>query len=290
MTARVVRLPMTVNQRTGTLCRLIYLNEDNGTPFYYNLRDIYYQCDLSTVKTGFERETRAKIVAIEDYKNPFLRMRMEKLERLQQMRGYDCTGKREFMCFIYFNCAKQCLGEEKGIIATRKFNAAFSEPLPETELETTIAGVNRNIPPQRNYSGFYKLPDAWVQEALAVSTEENHTLRFGEVSAIWEGIPFTAILKRAGFRRNSSRNTAEEVTSDVNMEITESDVKSAKKVCESIGVSQPPASVDGFLPSSTVLAMYRSVTECRARRRRQVSGQLGFSFGSDGEVDYYMIS
>lgn len=179
--ARVCRLPLTLNRKAGRFCRLIHIEQDDeGETRYYDLKELAEQNHLfdqiNEIRNKLKQE---KIVGIDEYRLPFLTIRLQKLEMLQEIRKYDCQGTREYMCFIYYNAAKQIYGQERGIAAVKVFNERFNEPLPSEELQRSIDGVDRNVPPTRDYEGFYKLPDAWVVEMLGVTDEENRRCRFG---------------------------------------------------------------------------------------------------------------
>ena len=179
--ARVCRLPLTMNKNINRWCRLIHTErDDEGEPRYYDLKELAEQNHLfDEINAIRNRLKEKKVVGIDEYRLPFLTIRLQKLEMLQELRGYKCQGTREYMLFIYYNAAKQIYGGERGGIAVKAFNDRFVEPLPDDELQRAIAGVDRNVPPTKDYQGFYKLPDAWVVESLGVTDEENRKCRFG---------------------------------------------------------------------------------------------------------------
>ncbi len=179
--ARVCRMPLTMNRKIGRWCRLIHVSytEDDEVQ-YYDLKELARINHLFDEINEVRRDIATKkIVSLGEYKYPFLALRMQKLELLQEIRGFECTGTREYMIFTYYNSAKQVYGIEGGKQATERFNQRFLQPLPDGELEHAYECVNTNKAPTGDYEGYYKLPDRWVVESLAVTDEENKRCRFG---------------------------------------------------------------------------------------------------------------
>ena len=95
--ARVVRMPGSYNLKANKVCRLLFVNRDKREKInYYSLNDIVKGNHLDEY---FEKRNEAraeqrkkKIVYIDAYRLPFLTLRMQKLETLQELRGYDCKG------------------------------------------------------------------------------------------------------------------------------------------------------------------------------------------------------
>lgn len=179
--ARVCRMPLTLNQKVNRWCRLIHVSyDDDGEVIYYDLKQLAKENRLFDEIDKVRKEIAAKkIVPLDEYKTPFLSLRLKKLELLQETRGYSCHGCREYMVFIYYNAAKQIYGVTGGVETTRVFNEKFEEPLDGSELEKAFTSTDKNIPPTQDYQGFYKLPDSWVMETLNVTEEENRVCHFG---------------------------------------------------------------------------------------------------------------
>ena len=178
--ARVVRMPMTYNLKSQSWCRLIYWNEEDGDTKYFDLKELSEQNHLFDYINEVKEKYKAqKVVSIDAYRLPFLTIRMQKLELLQELRGYSCAGSREYMTFIYYNAAKQVYGAEQGVRAVKVFNERFNSPLDDSELQHAIDVTDKNVAPLKNYEGYYKLPDDWIMEKLAVTAEENAQCRFG---------------------------------------------------------------------------------------------------------------
>ncbi len=179
--SRVCRIPLTYNHAAERWCRLIYVNyNEEGEVEYSDLRalarDNHLFDQINDVKKSVASQ---KIVSLDAYRLPFLTIRLQKLDILQKIRDYDCSGHREYMVFVHYNSAKQIYGEEQGLIVTKAFNKRFRVPLDDSEVEHAAMIVNKNIAPSQDYQGFYKLPDAWVMDVLDVTEEENRACRFG---------------------------------------------------------------------------------------------------------------
>lgn len=179
--ARVCRLPLTYNKKAKKWCRLIHVQyNDEDEVVYYSLKELAEQNHLFDEVNELRRQIATnKVVSIDEYRLPFLSVRLKKLSLLQEIREYQCSGKREYMNFIYYCAAVQIYGKEGGAQATKLFNSKFREPLGPEELEHIYHVVDENESPTKDYRGFYKLPDAWVVEKLDVTEEENKICHFG---------------------------------------------------------------------------------------------------------------
>lgn len=179
--ARVCRMPLTMNKKINRWCRLIHVSySEEDEVMYYDLKELASNNHLFDEVNKVKKEIAAKkVVSLEAFRLPFLTIRLQKLEILQEVRRFDCSGHREYMIFVYYNAAKQIYGEREAVIATKAFNSRFKEPLADEELEHAFTVTDKNVPPTGDYEGFYKLPDAWIVEMLEVTDEENDMCRFG---------------------------------------------------------------------------------------------------------------
>ncbi len=179
--ARVCRMPGTINKKINRTCRLIHVSyKKSGEVEYCDLNRLAKENHLFDEINKIKREIASKkIISLDAYRMPFLTIRLQKLEMLQELRKFKCTGVREYMIFIYYNAAKQIYGADQAVLAVKEFNKKFSEPLPESELTHAFTVTDRNMPPTGDYEGFYKLPDKWVVEVLDVTDEENKQCHFG---------------------------------------------------------------------------------------------------------------
>lgn len=202
--ARVCRVPLTMNKKINRWCRLVHVNyTDEGYVRYYDLKQLASDNYLFDEINEIRKQLKARrVVSLDAYRLPFLTIRLQKLEILQELRQFVCTGSREYMIFIYYNAAKQVYGEREAISMTKMFNARFVEPLADPELEHVFKVVNENIAPAGNYEGFYKLPDKWIVETLEVTEEENSVCCFGASKRQIE----RQNIKEANIQRREERN------------------------------------------------------------------------------------
>lgn len=178
--ARVCRLPLTYNHKADRWCHLIHIEYEDDEIKYYTLKELADNNHLfDEINAIREKMKSRKVISLEAYKLPFLTIRMEKLELLQELRRYDCKGCREYMCFVYYNAAKQIHGEYQGRQATETYNKRFKVSLGKEELEHIYNTVDNNEAPSGNYEGFYKIPDDWIVDTLEVTEEENSICLFG---------------------------------------------------------------------------------------------------------------
>lgn len=183
--SRVCRLPLTFNHNIGRWCRLIHVSyNEYGDVRYYDLKELA-ECNSLFVKPNITLKSKkiiipTKTININEFKMPFLKQRINRLEMLQNLRNYDCEGSRELMTFVHYNAATQLYGPEKGKESTIAFNNRFNEPLENNEIISMFEGVDRNVARDTNdYEGFYKLKDKWIKEKLDVTESENIVCKFG---------------------------------------------------------------------------------------------------------------
>ena len=205
--ARVCRMPLTMNKKINRWCRLIHIEyveqDDDEVVRYYDLRELAEQNHLFDEINEIRKQLRTrKVIALDAYRLPFLTIRLQKLELLQEARKFDCTGYREYMNFIYYNAAKQIYGMYAGRTATEVFNDKFNEPLGYDELDHVYATVDDNNAPTGDYSGFYKLSDSWIVETLEVTEDENSVCMFGSSKRQIE----RQKIKEANVKKRAERN------------------------------------------------------------------------------------
>lgn len=179
--ARVCRLPLTLNKKCNRWCRLVHISyTEEDEIAYCDLKQLVKENHLFDEINEVRKNLRsAKIISLDAYRLPFLTIRLQKIEKLQELREYDCQGYREYMAFIYYNAAKQIHGAVTAEDMTMNFNQRFNQPLGAEELGHIKSVVDGNVSPTKDYEGFYKLPDSWIIESLNISAEENKVCRFG---------------------------------------------------------------------------------------------------------------
>jgi hypothetical protein len=167
---RVSRVPGTYNPAARCWCKLIGEYSD-----YYTLAVLKsYGTNLTYSHTKRFQKTRSK-------KNSgLLGLRLSNVERLQKYCNYDCEGRRELMCFVYYNTATQIYGPDKALEATLAFNRMFKRPLPAWEIRQVARGVDKTVITKsrehKGKKGFYPLSRSNIIELLGLSPAEQEAI------------------------------------------------------------------------------------------------------------------
>lgn len=189
--ARLCRLPGTYNYKAHTECKLLEYNVDNMEEVLrYSLWDIVLAAGLTwdakekEKKETFREEDGKDSSVSVHVKNieKCLKDRQCKLELLQMLRD-DWNGFREIYCFAYYNCVKQLYGPKQGKALLFAFNKNFQDGgITEEELENICKSIEKNVNPDGNYGGFYKLTEEWICNSLQVDADEKRICHFGQKS------------------------------------------------------------------------------------------------------------
>ena len=163
---RIVRLPGTINRKTGKRAYIVHTNED-----YYSFSDFY-------TKKEAEPETKISSPAnLAGYKRcnqtELQRLRIEELEKLQQLRRENCEGYRNYMTFVYYNSAVQIFDKDTAVKKTFDFAGNFcdgNEPFTKTQVKAIIRNIDNNI--AKDYRGHYIITKAWIVDKLAITDIE----------------------------------------------------------------------------------------------------------------------
>ena len=163
---RIVRLPGTVNSKTGKEAFLVHTNED-----YYSFSDFY---------TKPESKPEAQISPPKYYaeykrcsQSELQKLRMEELEKLQQLRKEGCEGYRNYMTFIYYNSAVQIYDKDTAVSKTFEFADRFqtcNEPFTKAQVKAIIRKIDSNI--TKAYRGYYMITKDWIMDKLAITDIE----------------------------------------------------------------------------------------------------------------------
>lgn len=177
--SRVVRMPGTMNMNNGALCHLISINHDeDDQPLYYDLKDI-----IKGSKLYKDRSKEGKIVKINTHLTPFLTMRVQRLQMLQEIRGVACVDScREVMCFIMYSALVQINERNRAVELLYAYNEAFFRPLPDSELEHIIVETDNHVIPNGKFKGmkgFYPYSDYTLIKTLDITEEEIKKIGFG---------------------------------------------------------------------------------------------------------------
>lgn len=180
--ARIVRLPGTFNTAANAYCTLPYVGTDYfGNAYFYELSDfksyIKKYEDECIVKTVKKEASKMKLISFVGCTSTFLYNRLQQIIKLQTYFNAECTNnRREYMCFIYYNTAKQIYANAKELLF--KFNDEFISPLSVQEVNHVIASVDKNV--SETYSGYYRLSDVWIIEKLKLTKEELKVTLLGQ--------------------------------------------------------------------------------------------------------------
>ncbi len=164
--SRIVRLPGTVNTKTGKKAHILHINED-----YYVFTDFYTKKkksskDKSTIKVPREFKRLNNKTALNE-------ARINELEKLQQIRKDNCEGYRNYMAFIYYNSAVQIYDRQEAVEKTQAFCHNFGRcdsSFGEAQIRAIIKGIDTNV--TKDFKGYYIITKEWIIEKLNITDEE----------------------------------------------------------------------------------------------------------------------
>ncbi len=188
--SRVTRMPGTWNQTVGKECRVLFPEHPEDEPRYYSLKELsaYIFSEVYTAaektedlpaekpKVVIKRKRSGNIVEFDFFLKTFLQERIEALEKLQAFRKGKGIGCRDYMCFTFYNHAKQLFGTDQAMKMLVSFNGNYEDPLPESEIRNIARGIDRCA--GDTYEGYYKLTNEWIIRNLKVSVLERDVLDF----------------------------------------------------------------------------------------------------------------
>lgn len=189
--SRIVRLPGTYNRSAGRYCSIYSYGTDFfGNVHYYDMSDFkeyvqtFDQMTLKETKKVIKHEaSKMSLVSFAGCSSTFLFNRVNQMYKLQSNFNIECTDKRrEHMCFIFYNSAKQIYSD--AIDKLYAFNRNFVMPLDEKEIEHVIKSVDTNT--TATHQGYYKLSDKWIISKLNLSQEELSVTMIGQSQRILE--------------------------------------------------------------------------------------------------------
>ncbi len=146
--ARVLRLPGTINSKSDTDCKVLYIDNDIEYSMY-ELREEYlnYKPKVYQLQMQQTKKIDNKVISNRFFNSYSLHMeRANDLETLCRLRKYNMTG--------YRNMAIHCYAYWKGIYVRDnyeleniviEFNNAFTEPLKETEVQAVLRCIPKAI-------------------------------------------------------------------------------------------------------------------------------------------------
>ena len=180
--SRVGRIPGTYNVSAGCFSRLVHCSEQ-----FYGLAQLSQACDVAAHSYASdspafgegESSTHSSSLPASHQKTRFVVFdklslsRVGKIQKLQEIRGYDCKGNRELMCFCFYNAAVQVYSNKNDAYEQlAQFNAKFHEPLSVTVLNEIVRSVGK--------VGFYKMSAATIVDKLKMTSREIELTAFFE--------------------------------------------------------------------------------------------------------------
>lgn len=151
--SRVFRLPQTLNTKSGTISETIgftgerFRLDELIDGYFPNLKIINkdYKKDKPKKQkknskfTEKERKVRSLYTVYKLHHT-----RLTDIIKLQQLRGGNCSGEREVMCFLYryYSCLF-IQDPEKALEDTLEFNSNFVEPLSQNEVKKATLSAEK---------------------------------------------------------------------------------------------------------------------------------------------------
>lgn len=164
--SRIIRIPGTVNNMTGTKAYIVHTNED-----YYSFSDFYTPKETSASKIEPpENKSYGKKFKNNEALNE---ARVAEMEKLQFLRKNKCEGYRNYMTFIYYNSAVQIYNRKEAAEKTYSFCKNFGESntaFTETQIRTIIRGIDNNS--GKDFNGYYIISKEWIIDKLDITDEE----------------------------------------------------------------------------------------------------------------------
>lgn len=146
--ARVLRLPDTLNSKNNALCKVIDINDDIEYSMY-ELREEFLKYKPKQLQfQEFKTKTKKpKVISNKFFNSYSLHMaRIEDLETLCELRGYNLKGYRNMIlhCYAYWKgiYTRDIEELEKEVI---ELNNSFIEPIKETELKAILRCIPNAI-------------------------------------------------------------------------------------------------------------------------------------------------
>lgn len=297
--ARICRMPGSFNLKAKAYCHLICVTGE-----YYELSDLvkgfklWDWLDDNSYRKEKEKKKnhpKKKVVSIAEYKYPFLKNRIKQLQKIQDLRGADCTDNcRELLLFIAYSAFTQ-LDHSSAVAQLQALNGGFVNPLEQKELDHIVKETDNNK--CEEYSGYYKLPDSYIIRVLGLTEEEikaaglesswkrsekkrenqekkeNKRAEIIKLLTMDERLTYEKIAEIAGVSRRTICSIAkkEGLTRYKRSKKGES-VKSAKNCTESVCVQVlPPSNQEAFLSTST---LWVAELELAAQACPLISGML----------------
>lgn len=164
---RVVRIPGTINTKTGEKASVVHINED-----YYSFGDFYSKSNNKAKKSSNINELKKRNKPLKT-QTALNEARISEMEKLQLIRKGNCEGHRNYMTFIYYNSAVQIYGQKEALERTCAFCNNFGEsntPFTETEIKGIARGIDSNS--TKDFKGYFLITKEWIVDRLNITDEE----------------------------------------------------------------------------------------------------------------------
>ena len=146
--ARVLRIPGTINSRNGALCKILYINNDLEYSMF-QLRDQYLNyAENRQKRIDKVKEPKIKKAVVLNLFNSYSLhiARLTDIETLCKLRNYDVYGSRNFIlhCFSYWQgiCVRN---PEQLMEDVKAFNNKFKKPLLDSEIKGIYKSTNKAV-------------------------------------------------------------------------------------------------------------------------------------------------
>lgn len=178
--SRVSRIPGSYNPKACRRCELLRSGRPvNAHDLHESLKaaDVLKAAPARRPHTFAKRKRRAGQgdgeLAASDRR--LMAMRLKSLEDLQLLRSCDCEGKRELMCFLYYNTAVKVHDRSRAFEETKAYNSRFNRPLALKELsgiKSSVDSVVAQFGPTKGEKGSYPISVKTLRAKLGVSDSE----------------------------------------------------------------------------------------------------------------------
>ena len=214
--ARVLRIPGTINSRNDAICKIICKNE--GLEYsMYELRDQYINYkenkQKKIIKTQ-EVKTKKDFMVRNIYNSYSLHItRAEDITTLCELRGYDVEGSRNFIlhCFSYWT-GIYIRDQDQLLWEVAAFNATFKSPLPDSEVKGVCKSINKAIEKFIDYeqgmrSGLIKRVTKGMRDKSGYWYTNKTLIRRLQITELEQQSMKTIIGIDEKYRRNNERRT-----------------------------------------------------------------------------------
>ncbi len=184
---RIVRVPGTTNRKTGTSCRLMFVNMENGRPKYFSLNEIKNTCGLEEYmimdSKAWAHNMHPHRMKTENQMK-FMHFRLVSLLKLVKLKRNDCEGVREKLLFAIFN-TQLALGDDEAETYIYEYNQWFYNPLPDSEVDHIVREGRKKIYKFRNsfLIDFLEMSDYEAAECGFHKSEKKIATRKAELAA-----------------------------------------------------------------------------------------------------------